>query len=422
MIYTYLAAQDVSMNRRTQFFCILLFVSWTLSTTAQSHPSCDGQRYFTEVFTEVQCTKSVKFGEGLTIGGEMQELFMDVYEPVGDAATKRPVIFLAFGGSYIGGSRDEIDWLCEQYARRGFVAASIDYRLYDLPLIPLPTEIEITEVVIKSISDMKAAIRHLRQDADTDNIFRIDPEFVFVGGISAGAITAAHTAFLDSTDVISEEIMQLIEENGGYEGNTSDNYQYSSSVKALVNYSGGLANKEWIDAEDPSFISFHDENDPVVPYEDDFAKIFGFDIIFMSGSKSCTDQANAVGVQTDLHTIDNSFVHVSYLFNDEDIAEVMDTSSFFLAEIICGPILSNINNTEIQGLQIFPNPSTDLVKIQHATNNELEIQIVDSYGKLIVQKQNVRSIHVRDLAPALYFFVIREQKTGKTSKVKFVKI
>jgi len=409
------------MNIKSKALIILLSFGYFFNAISQDNANCDGQRYLEEVFTEVSVLTGVKFGEGTTIAGNQQELFMDVYEPVDDTAETRPAVVLAFGGSFIGGERQDLDWLCEAYARRGFVAVTIDYRLYDLPLFPLPSEIEITEVVIKSISDMKAAIRLLREDADTENTFKIDPELIFIGGISAGAITAAHTAFLDDTDIVTDEIAALIEANGGLEGNSSNNFQYSSEVQGLINYSGGIANKDWIDADDPIFISFHDDNDPIVPYEDDFAVIFGFDIIFMSGSKSCSDKANDAGLFNELHTIENSESHVSYLFNDTDIKEVLDTTSLFLSHIICGDAISSTTNNSIENLVSFPNPSSEYVHFQSKSNKNFDVRVFDNFGKQINYWQNTIKINISNLAPGMYLLQVSERSTGRLSNVKLIK-
>ncbi len=399
------------------FLVLTLFSNYLIS---QGNPSCDGQRYLQEVFSEVQVSSDLRFGSGVTIGGEEQELFLDVYEPEGDNAEKRPVVILAFGGSYIGGEKTDIDWLCEDYARRGYVAVSIDYRLYDLPLFPLPTELEITEVVIKSISDMKAAIRYMREDAATVNNFRIDPDNIFVGGISAGSITACHTAFLDEEDVVSEEIAEILSENGGLVGNSSDNFQYSSEVQGLVNYSGGLADNTWIDSDDPSFISFHDNGDEVVPFEDDFARIFGFDIIFMYGSKSCSDQANAVGLFNELNVIE-SIIHVSYFFFEDQRAPVIDKSCAFLNEIICGDIAASTKQEAIAGLHVFPNPTNDKVLLEHTSNSSLDVLLKDGQGRTLRTINNTQEIHLGDLPNAMYFLEINEIDTGNKSYLKIVK-
>ncbi|MGB0931867.1 MAG: alpha/beta hydrolase fold domain-containing protein, partial [Chitinophagales bacterium] len=285
------------------FYFLLLFLC-TFQLIAQNPDSCDGERYLTEIFTDVSAISGIKFGEGTTFGGEFQELFMDVYFPTGDLVEARPTIVLAFGGSFIFGERADLQGLCEAYARRGYVAATIDYRLYDGPLFPLPNEQDMQNVVIRAISDMKAAIRHLREDAATTNLYKIDPNYIFSGGVSAGAIVASHVAAMDETDEISPILQELVDENGGFEGNSSDNYEYSSAVQGCINLSGALNDAKLIDANDPPFISYHDDMDGVVPYAEGFATIFGVPIGYLEGSAAMHYVADSVGVENELYTIE----------------------------------------------------------------------------------------------------------------------
>ena len=387
---------------------LLLFAS---PIFAQFHPTCDGDRYLNEVFTEVQSTKDLKFGEGTTIGGELQELFLDVYEPVGDDAEKRPVILLAFGGSYIGGNRGDMAWICELYAKRGFVAVAIDYRLYDLVLIPVPTEEEMIDVVTKSVSDMKASIRYMREDAATDNLFKIDPQFVFVGGISAGAITASHTAVMDSTDTYTDEIMGYIEANGGFDGNSSDNSQYSHETQGFVNLSGGLHEADWLDANDPPFVSVHDENDGIVPYGGDYASIFNVDIIYMEGSQIMKEVADAVGVENELKTIVGSNGHVSYFGTTQSTNEVMDFTATFLEDIICGqPILDAGEADGLAALNIFPNPTDGMLYLKNENNLPLRSTLYNALGQQLANWENRDQIDLSRFQAGIYFLQIENLK------------
>jgi len=106
---------------------------------------------------------------------------MDVFEPAGDDTENRPVLLAAFGGSFISGDRTTTHELCKSFARKGFVTAAIDYRLYDKPFFPvgeLPDSLDMMDVVVRAVHDYKAAIRYFRKDADDENQFRIDPDFI----------------------------------------------------------------------------------------------------------------------------------------------------------------------------------------------------------------------------------------------------
>ena len=56
---------------------------------------------------------------------------MDVYTPVGDVCQNRPLLVFAHGGAFVGGSKNNslAESICESFAKRGYVAASINYRL-----------------------------------------------------------------------------------------------------------------------------------------------------------------------------------------------------------------------------------------------------------------------------------------------------
>ena len=372
---------------------LVIVLCTSLSLIAQSHPTCDGLRYVTKVFESVDSTEAVMYVENITINGASQELFMDIYEPAGDIAEKRPVIILAFGGSYIGGEREDMRDLCVLYAQRGFVAVTIDYRLYDGPLFPIPSGETFQDVVAKSVSDMKAAIRFLREDAATNNQFRIESDFVFVGGISAGSITASHTAVLDDTDIFTTTLQDILDSNGGIEGNSSDNFEYSTEVQAYVNFSGGLNDASWIDENDPPFFSVHDDNDGVVPYGNGFATIFGIEIIEMQGSKVMSDQANAVGVPNILKTIEDSDGHVSYLFSEADIETYTNKSAIFLHNLMCENQVASNNNLTSQDFNIYPNPSNGSFQIAFANEiNNGTLQMTDMTGQVLItqQLQNVQ--------------------------------
>ncbi|MEL6634462.1 MAG: esterase, partial [Bacteroidota bacterium] len=81
----------------------LLFSFTLLYMHAQDQSACTGDRYRLEIFASTDSTLAIKYGENVTIGGNAQELFMDIYEPTGDTVTERPLIIFAFGGSFISG-------------------------------------------------------------------------------------------------------------------------------------------------------------------------------------------------------------------------------------------------------------------------------------------------------------------------------
>ena len=391
----------------------LLFFSLLSPILAQEHETCDGLRYHTEVFTNVNVTEGLQYGTNTTIAGNSKDLFLDIYEPDGDLAASRPTIVLGFGGSFITGNRRDISELCENYARRGFVAVSIDYRLYDLPLFPLPTEAEMTDVVIKTVGDMKAAIRFLREDAATTNTYRIDSELIFVGGISAGAIMASHMAILDSLDEMPTSMREVIAENGGFRGNSSDNYQYSDEIAGLINFSGALSDASLIDANDPPFYSVHDEFDPTVPYGKGMANVLGFDIIYVEGSQAMHEIGDSVGVHNELNTIVGSRDHVGYFTGtDQEAQAVINASSTFLHDLFCDPISTDVAVLVLEGVAVYPNPSDGKLFVSNKGGLNLEMRLFTSVGQQVGHWENVGELDVAVIGAGAYFLEVRDRDSG----------
>lgn len=400
---------------------LMLALGMMSFVSAQSYPGCDDIRYRTDVFAEVQATLGLSYGSGTTIAGNSQELFLDVYEPVGDVQEIRPVIILAFGGSFISGERADLAGLCESYARRGFVAVSIDYRLYDLPLIPFPTSDEMKEVVVKSISDFKAAIRYMREDAATTNTFRIDPNMVFIGGVSAGAIAAAHTAVLDETDNIDAFLLGLIEANGGFTGNSSDNIEYSNEVQGYINLSGALNDASWMDENDPPFVSVHDDMDIVVPYNTGFASLLGVEIVYLEGSRQLHLKADSLDIPNRLMTIENSFQHVGYFGTAESYLATLDFTTEFLQDLMCEQLVgTNEQPKALSGIRNFPNPATDRIQVTHPEGLSLDLSLFNSMGQRVMHQQNTNELMVGALPAGIYWLQVEDAATRASTVQKVV--
>src|SRR5205085_5162516 len=98
---------------------IFLFeVNYVMSQTCST-------RYDQEIFSSVNITSNVNYGSNTTAGGATQVLKLDVYEPDGDNLSVRPLIIWVHGGSFIAGTKNDIDVtsLCEHFAKRGYVCA-----------------------------------------------------------------------------------------------------------------------------------------------------------------------------------------------------------------------------------------------------------------------------------------------------------
>ena len=170
---------------------ILLLVVLTAKVFSQSE--CDGERYMSDLFPDIQITSNIEYGENITediLGFEYtQTLYLDVYEPEGDNVNERPLIIFMFGGAFVSGSKNSpvMQELCTRYAKMGYVASAIDYRLTPT-LIWNGSEENAYKAVLKAIHDLKAAIRYFRMNDSLYDDFGVDTSRIYTGGSSAGAI------------------------------------------------------------------------------------------------------------------------------------------------------------------------------------------------------------------------------------------
>ncbi|MDO9614390.1 MAG: alpha/beta hydrolase, partial [Bacteroidota bacterium] len=89
---------------------------------------------------------------------EMLDLKLDIYYPKTDIFKNRPLVMLIHGGAFYIGSKESAaeQALATSFAKRGYVVASIDYRLgFKLT----PSDIELS--AYRALQDAHAALRYL---------------------------------------------------------------------------------------------------------------------------------------------------------------------------------------------------------------------------------------------------------------------
>jgi acetyl esterase/lipase len=174
----------------------------------------------------VTVTKTADIVYSTSQDGTANNLALDLYRPTPDAVTRRPLVVLVHGGSFRTGDRTNgtMVALANAYAKRGYVTASIDYRLLATASGSCdganadPQECK--RVALAAQHDAQAAIRYLRAHATT---YGIDPSRVAIQGGSAGGGTALLVG-VDEDDV-----------------GTSGTPGPSSAVGAAIPISGGVA-------------------------------------------------------------------------------------------------------------------------------------------------------------------------------------
>lgn len=268
---------------RNSYYLLCLLICNFLIIDLQAQ--CGNGRYYDKIFSQTSST--VTFGNAMKFDSTFVDLKMDIYQPSGDMLAHRPLIVLAFPGSFTAGTRlsPDILTLCDNFSRRGYVCASIDYRLGFEDGSDCDTNQ--FKALMRGVQDMKAAVRYFYKDAQTTNTFRIDTNQIWIGGSSAGAFIALNYAY-GKVDTLSRSepswARPALDSLGGPEGN-SGNPGYSSRVKGVIDLCGGIADTVWIMPGDPLLVGVHGTADGTVScyFDSVFASTHPESLLFGGG-------------------------------------------------------------------------------------------------------------------------------------------
>lgn len=390
------------------------------NSLAYSQSYCGSDRYDKEVFSNFTKATDITYGQNIPFGSTTPQILkMDIYQPSGDSVTQRPLIIWVHGGSFIGGTKADPDVVafCQKFSKRGYVTASINYRLF---YYPLNDANQAKKAVMRAVQDLKAAIRFFRKDAFSTNTYQIDTNNIFIGGSSAGALTALHLAYLDTDAEFAAEIDTT--GLGGLEG-TSGNPGYLSTAHAVVNLCGALGNANYLVPGDEPLLSMHGTVDGTVPYAT--APIPQVPSLTVDGSYSINLVADNIGITNKIYTWFGAD-HVPYVSGGTATTQAayMDTtvrfiSNFLYESLQCSPsdpspfpntfTTINENLTSVNGIGIYPNPSNG--KFQVSAKSQLnnyfqKIEIYNMLGEIIYQKENIKqplSIDFSTKESGIYF-------------------
>lgn len=148
-------------------------------------------RYAAPVHTNQQITtiSGLVYGTATDHQGQQVDLLLDLYlPPAGPSA--RPLVVVIHGGGFTRGSRLDFAGTARAYARLGFAAASIDYRLRP---DDNPGAADLA-AALDAIDDGMESVRWLKANADT---YGIDPTRIGLNGNSAGGAIALGVALAD---------------------------------------------------------------------------------------------------------------------------------------------------------------------------------------------------------------------------------
>jgi hypothetical protein len=331
-------------------------------------------RYESEIFNSYQLQSNIQYGRSTTVSGSALDLMLDLYTGTADTVKNRPLVIFIHGGGFKDG--DKVSnfgtRVCGGLAKRGYVVASINYRLGTTNTLKADYE-----AMVRAVQDGKAAVRFFRRFS---SLYCVDTSQIFVTGSSAGSITALHMAYLRQNEIPS--YVDLSSLGGTLEG-TSGNAGYSSLVQGVISNWGAMVDYNYIKPGDVPVYCVHGLSDVTVPCDSSFA-----DGPFRYGSIIINNYAKSIGITTGVrlfyntgHTLDNN--------SSKQDSAYKDFSAWLFT------ILKHSSGIKDQGLNFQPgtfilnqnypnpfNPSTD-ISYSIPSNGLVEISVFDVQGSLV---------------------------------------
>lgn len=164
----------------------------------------------------------IEYGQG---GGH--PLLLDLYVPKGRTKAGPAILFI-HGGAWKTGKRGDMKYYCIKFAEKGYVTATVTYRLTQEA--PFPAAVE----------DVKCAVRWLRANAAA---YQVDPDRIAVSGNSAGGHLAMMIGYSDDSSLegaggnpgVSSRVCAVVD----FYGPTDLTTDYARKQKLVTDFLGG---------------------------------------------------------------------------------------------------------------------------------------------------------------------------------------
>ena len=377
---------------------------------------CSSDNRFTEAdwfsAQEIDSSMNVQYGNAQDWIGSNTDLYLDIYYPNSsvDNMAQRPFILLIHGGGFIIGDKDIMHPYCRDFAKKGFVVATMSYRLGIAPN---------NFSVYRAQQDAHAAMRFMVDQADT---YGVDTSWLFIGGRSAGSITALNLVYADQA-YWNSFAPNVVNDLGDID-NSSNNLTHTFTLKGIFNNWGNVSDNAVEASEMLPMISYHGEMDPIVPIDN---SITG-DI----GSRILHDRLSDESICSDL-TVDPSGSHEVY-DTEQGIKMMVRNASCFFKSVFCGNCASGSRTDSVSAncsvvtsvaaaspeapVRVFPNPFKEKIQVEGVQNNP-QYCLVDTKGRIVFKGQALEDIQFDGLSAGVYILHINND--GKPLTYKMVK-
>jgi poly(3-hydroxybutyrate) depolymerase len=420
---------NIKQMKKTILFLLLAAVG-NSGIVAQN---CNSKR-FTEVnvFGRDSLTFETRsYGAARNVSGQLQSLNYNVWYPklALDPLAKRPFILMVHGGGFVGGQRQDLDTLCLMFARRGFVAATIDYRLkYDSRCRDTLSKVF---AVYRAVQDAHAAMRFFVANA---NRLRIDTAKLLVGGSSAGAATVLGLTYTSQQEI--DQLYPRVKDSLGRLDTSGNAFRVPFRIKGLFNNWGGLQ-KDYFDAADAvPMISFHGDADTTVDIDSaaDVQCLTASPTVW--GSRTLHNQVVAAGKCSNI-TVTIGGVHGIFNSSNAEKEFRISKAACFFKSLFCGGCTTVYTTDTIPAncapqaarppvplvsttLQLQRNPVSDVVAVNALlANSTTTLQVYDLAGRPLSTNKGSNSIRVQNLPAGTYLLQVNH--SGTTQQLRFVK-
>jgi acetyl esterase/lipase len=338
---------------------ILIILVTLLAAPLAAQPACSSPRYTDPDFfkeEDILIRKDVTYGAAIDWEGKLDTQWVNLYmpRPEKDELKKRPFIMLMHGGGFSPedafSNKEQWDNLCLLLAKRGFVTATIDYRVGWLDRKKTWPEYTAEErknpsgtyAIWRAYQDARAALRHFVHNAAS---FGIDTANIFVAGRSAGGDLSNELSFYTDHDV--DSVLNTViradygKKFGALDSSTND-LRDRYRIRALCNMWGPLYDTAMISREEAlrmPILMFHGTDDRSVTYTRSDTAVYPF---VTYGSYNTALRYKHLGGCYELHTKTGGG-HGEDFFDDY-LANYM---SAFFKNVMCGACRSREYSSEV---------------------------------------------------------------------------
>lgn len=410
------------MRNTITIFIILIFA---FSANAQL---CTNNSRFTNdpCFNDAQISSqlNVTFANAVDWQGNTVDLKLDAYYPTLsiDTLPLRPLILMVHGGGLIGGDKINYARVCKEFAKRGFVAVTINYRL---GLNCNTDTISEEKAKYRVQQDINAAFRFVSANALP---LRVDTSWMFIGGGSAGSVASLGVVYISQSEwnTFTPSLQPLL----GNLNSSGNNLTNTFTIKGVFNDWGAMLKSSMQPSEMLPMVSFHGEADSTVAID----STFGGGCIHVEksyGSRAMHNLLIENGVCSDL-SVKIGGGHGVYQDSIWGTPFRVGRAACFFKSIFCNncnsfyqtdsiPAYCNqITGIEVKKtdseISIYPNPFFDKITVPNTDCNSFFV-LLNQLGQIIYMGDSIEKQDFSDLPQGIYFLKVETRKTSITLKL-----